>query len=267
MITNHNTNDRPLPTYYVDEEWHSFSMGQMGHGDHSMNVEYYRDFFDKHPVVPFVESEAMYTGLNTLEHNGRREVDAQTTLNAACRAIQTGCCGYGLGVQGVWNAAWDFKELCDEIYIFWGKQDWRTGIDLPIGDYMTNFRGFYEALPWQELEPRKNIITFYNDKTPNDVSMPNAIRSNDAFMPNASALKDCSLIVIYMPDNIPPWIRFLISGLSVGDSYSMQKYNLITDEYIDLASITVSQEGTVILPEVVEVTNVQGWLITLKIMI
>jgi len=259
LITNHNSNNRPLATHYIDESWHSFSMGQLGHGDNDMNVQYYRDFFSEYPEVPYVESEAMYTGLQTLEYNGRRIIDAQMTLNAACRAIQSGCCGYGLGVQGVWNAAWSSKGLSFDRYIFWGMQDWKTGIDLPIGDYMTNLRNFYEKLPWIELEPKKNIITTaYTFNTATYTAISNA------FMATATALTDLSLIVIYIADNVPPWIGYLLIGLAPSDSYSIQKYSLIDDKYIDLEPITISNDGTAELPAVVEAANSQGWLVVLK---
>jgi len=231
--TVHMTNNRPLPDYYVGEEWHDFVLGQMGHGGMSLNVSYYAEFFEKHPNTPYIEGEAMYDGLRSDEYAARRYVSGQMVRNAAYRAMQNGCQGYGYGAQGIWNALWDSEEMDPEsIFAFWGNQDWRTAIDSEVANQMTHFKSFYQSIGWQDLRPR------------NELGARTGVK-------NISANDTLTTIVIYIPDMFSALPQ--IGELSAG-SYLVRLFDTRTGEYVYNETVELVTNGSISFPQIPDST-------------
>ncbi|MFF1571389.1 DUF4038 domain-containing protein [Leifsonia sp. NPDC058292] len=148
-ITAHLTNERPMPADYQDEDWLTFTLSQLGHGDLDMGSAHWRDQKDAHPGKPLVEGESFYEGLISMEPNGRRPVTDTMVRQVAYRAFQSGCCGYTYGAQGCWNGAWDSTEQGST----WGDLPWHEGVELPGGEQMGHLRKFYQSFEWTSLSP------------------------------------------------------------------------------------------------------------------
>lgn len=106
-LTAHLTNERPIAPYYQGEDWLSFTLNQLGHGDFDMSASHYAEHFAQFPDTPVVEGESMYEGLISVEPISRRPVTDTIVRQIAYRAVQSGCCGYTYGAQGCWNGAWN----------------------------------------------------------------------------------------------------------------------------------------------------------------
>ena len=245
LITVHGTNERPLPSYYVGESWYSFSLGQMGHGNTSMNVSNYEDFFKQFPDIPYVEGEAVYDNLLTNEYPGRRQVDDHLVRLAAYRAIQSGCCGYTYGAQGIWNGLWDSLDA-EGIAAYWGTTDWRTSIDSKTPEQLTYMKHFYESLPWHKLKPRRDIFSAY------------AGMDNILYAPNVTATDDLSTIVYHCPD-IYSDLRSTWQLINLPDSvYSIKTFNPRTGVTTDSGTVK-TENGSFIVPPLP--TKSEDWVL------
>ena len=147
--TAHLTNERPIASYYQNEDWLTLTLNQLGHGDHDLNPKHYIDFRAQHPNMPLVEGEALYEGLSSVESVGRRTVTETMVRQVAYRAIQSGCCGYTYGAQGCWNNARDIEDGATT----WGNLPWFEGIDLPGATQLGHLRRFYSDIDWSQLRP------------------------------------------------------------------------------------------------------------------
>lgn len=171
-MTAHATNERPLPTYFVGDDWFDFALNQHGHGDSDTSRSWYAQFFAEHPQIAMVEGESLYEGLTSVEPIARRTVTDTMVRQAAYRAFQSGCCGYTYGAQGGWDGAWDPRPA----ETFWGSMAWYDGVDLPGGHQLGHLRAFYESLPWQLLRPDPSL--FRPDDPINAAFYPPAVTSD-----------------------------------------------------------------------------------------
>lgn len=97
LQTAHYTNERPFAEYYQAEPWFDFTMNQAGHGDFPICAKDYRAHRAKWPDKPFVESEAFYEFLISLEEHGGRVITADMMRRVSYIAMQCGGCGYTYG--------------------------------------------------------------------------------------------------------------------------------------------------------------------------
>ena len=104
------TNERPFASYYQDEDWFDFTMNQAGHGDFPISAKHYREHRKLYPSKPFIESEALYEFVATLEEMGSRICTADMLRRVAYMSIQLGGCGYTYGAQGIWDHVWEKPE-------------------------------------------------------------------------------------------------------------------------------------------------------------
>lgn len=163
LQTCHYTNERPLAHYYQDETWHDFTLNQCGHADLVINQKVYREHLEKYPVKPFIEGEALYDGLITIEDLERREVNTRMVRLAAYTAIQNGACGYTYGAQGCWNAEWDWPSSGG--FTHWGTLPWYVGIEREGANSLKQMRKFYESVEWWKLQPMYNCCQIHNRET------------------------------------------------------------------------------------------------------
>lgn len=180
-MTAHLTNERPMPADFQDEGWLTFTLSQLGHGDLDMGPAHWLDHRDAHPGKPLVEGESFYEGLISVESTARRPVSDTMVRQVAYRAIQSGCCGYSYGAQGIWNGAWDAKTSST----MWGSLPWHEGIDLPGAFQLGHLRRFYESLDWTQLEPAPEVF------------QPNSWTNEVFYPPRVSSNRERTTVVIY----------------------------------------------------------------------
>ncbi|NEN04951.1 DUF4038 domain-containing protein [Diaminobutyricibacter tongyongensis] len=154
-ITAHLTCERPMPAEFQNEEWLTFTLSQLGHGDLDMSSEHWTDHLAAHPGKPLIEGESFYEGLTSVEPNGRRPVTDTMVRQVAYRAFQSGCSGYTYGAQGSWNGAWDSESGKS----MWGDLPWHEGVDLPGAEQMGFLRRFYESVDWTSLSPAPELYS------------------------------------------------------------------------------------------------------------
>ncbi|WP_052226509.1 apiosidase-like domain-containing protein [Microbacterium mangrovi] len=183
-ITAHLTTERPLASYYQDEDWLSFTLNQLGHGDLDMRAHHWADHLAAHPGRPMVEGEAFYEGLRSVEYTGRRVVTDVMVRQVAYRAIQSGCCGYSYGAQGCWNGAWDDAEA----QMMWGELPWYEGVDLAGAGQLGYLRRLYESLNWWELRPAHDLL------------LPSSSINSTFFPPLVTADEERRTILVYFAE-------------------------------------------------------------------
>ena len=154
LETAHYTNERPFADYYQDEDWFDFTLNQAGHGDFPIDVRHFREHRAAHDGKPFVEAEAMYEQVLTLEPNGRRRCTPAMLRRVAYIAMQAGACGYTYGCQGMWRLQWDEPDPAADPGLGFGSYPpWYKGIDFPGAYQMKLMRDFYESVDWAHLRP------------------------------------------------------------------------------------------------------------------
>ena len=244
-MTAHSTNERPLPAYYADEPWFDFALNQHGHGDLDLSPIHYSDFFNAHPGIPMVEGETLYEALTSVEAVGRRTVDDTMVRQAAYRAMQSGCCGFSYGAQGGWNGAWE-KGSFDDV---WGNRAWYEGIDLPGGEQLRHLRGFYERLPWHELQPTADCFE------PGDPL-------NAAFyQPLATADATRAIVVVYFDE------RYRTTGMGgslrglAAPSYTLSWFDPRSGQRSIIDPGRDTQSGTLAVPDPPEMRD---WLLVAR---
>jgi hypothetical protein len=231
--TAHLTAERPIPSYYQDEDWLSCTLNQHGHGDVDPDARHYRSFLAAHPVRPLIEGEAMYEGLTSVEYPGRRTVTDTMVRHSAYRAIQSGCCGYSYGAQGVWNGAWDRDDAAD----MWGDLPWFDGIDLPGADQLGHLRRFFEALEWTALRPDPDCFVTEN------------VFNASLYRPDFSADASRRTVVGFFAETYRlGGGQASLTGLA-DLAHQIQWFDPRSGEYLDIGDGRLPSEGVINLPD------------------
>ena len=232
-LTAHLTAERPIPSYYQDEDWLTFTLNQQGHGDVDAAASHYRAFLADHPARPLVEGESMYEGLTSVEYAGRRTVTDTMVRHSAYRAIQSGCCGYTYGAQGVWNGAWDHGDEAT----MWGDLPWYDGIELPGADQLGHLRRFYEALDWTALRPDPECFVTKN------------VFNASLYRPDFSSDPPRRTVVGFFGET---YRRGGGQGSLVGlggNAYRVQWFDPRTGLFLDIEDVAMPSAGVIQLPD------------------
>lgn len=190
LQTAHYTNERPFADYYQDETWFDFTLNQAGHGDFVISAKDFLEHREKHPNKPFVEGEAMYEFVYTLEENGGRTADAATVRRAAYTAMQCGACGYTYGAQGIWDTVWEkpekpnYKNAFNPLGVTWYE-----AVDGIAAVQMGYMRGFYEKYHFERLRPAGQCYQVKGSEADNGPF--------DMFKPLISASHDMDTVIVY----------------------------------------------------------------------
>jgi len=136
-----------------DEPWMDFTMLQGGHR-HFMKSTQYVNVYRHEPHKPLVESEANYEGFAATNF----VVDADAIRRTAYTAIQSGCCGFSYGAQGLYSGV--LSHSFPGTTAQWGPVlTWDEGLHLSGGAQMRHVRACYESVAWWKLEPRPEALS------------------------------------------------------------------------------------------------------------
>ena len=239
LQTAHYTNERPLPTYYQDDDWYDFTMSQCGHGDYPIEKRTFKKHMEKYPCTPFIESEAMYENIKTLERNGRRRATPEMVRRVAYTAVQCGACGYTYGAQGMWHLQWDEPKEGGFDLGFGSCEPWHKVIDYIGADQMTIMRDFYESVNWPTLKPL-DAGCFVANKEGGLVITFSDEELQEIFMPCVTADDDMSMLVAYYADinRFPVGFRTLVHN-----AYRARWFSPETGEYTLIADDIHPQDG------------------------
>ncbi len=190
LQTAHYTNERPFADYYHDETWFDFTLNQAGHGDYVISARDFLEHRKKHPDKPFIEGEAMYEFVYTLEENGGRTADAAMVRRAAYTAMQCGACGYTYGAQGIWDTVWEKPEKPDHTNAFNPLGvTWYEAVDGIAAVQMGYMRAFYEKYHFESLRPA--AACYQTEGALSDAA------AFDMFRPLVSASPDMGTVIVY----------------------------------------------------------------------
>jgi hypothetical protein len=146
---------------------------EYGQGDHQL--EEWSGEYHATPTMPMIEAETGYE---------KDRGDGYEQRWSAWQSQMSGACGYTYGAYGIWSATWDND---DHWNTFGTHVNWFEAIDFVGGDQMRHVSSFFQAIPWQTLEPAPNAIHWKN--------APTTSRER----PLHKAARDATLIVAYLP--------------------------------------------------------------------
>lgn len=125
------------------QPWYDFILLQGGHGQDGPPVDFYRRIYAEQPNLPVVEGEVTYEGIFGFS-------DAVVRRNAY-KALQSGCCGFTYGAQGLWYPT---QDEADDKFKEWGAtKPWWLAMRLPGAAQLRHLRDLYESADWPALEP------------------------------------------------------------------------------------------------------------------
>jgi hypothetical protein len=225
LQTAHYTNERPFASYYQNESWFDFTLNQAGHGDYPISGKYYRDHRKQFPSKPFIEGEALYEFVFTLEENGGRIANADMLRRAAYISIQCGGCGYTYGAQGIWDTVWEKPREASPFNAFNPHGiTWHEAVEGEGAAQMGYMREFYETVGFAKLRPFMGC--FSSKLSFGDEAL------FGMFNPYITASEDMGVVVLYFTSqtrNLGALIRYLKNRL-----YRAKWFNPRTNEYIPL---------------------------------
>lgn len=193
LQTAHYTNERPFAEYYQEESWFDFTMNQAGHGDFPICAKDFRAHRAKWPDKPFVESEAFYEFLISLEEHGGRMITADMLRRVAYIAIQCGGCGYTYGTfpSPTKKQMEKQKPQSSSTGAFRnGNVPWEDMRESDGVKQLGYMRAFYEQMGFARLRPYMGCLRSQIPFTDDTLF--------GMFNPFITASEDMSTVVMYM---------------------------------------------------------------------
>lgn len=138
------------------QDWHDFWAIQSGHYGMSKiaSKDHYKYFYDLKPTKPILETEADYEDIKC----SNRFNGYEAARISAWKAIQSGCCGYTYGGNGIWACCYNTtdKTFCLGDY---STEPWYMGLDKPASFEMKFLKQFYELIGFEKMFPDYNIVS------------------------------------------------------------------------------------------------------------
>jgi hypothetical protein len=252
LQTAHYTNERPFADYYQGESWFDFTLNQAGHGDYPVSGRYYRDHRKLFPDKPFIEGEALYEFVFTLEENGGRIADADMLRRAAYMSIQCGGCGFTYGAQGIWDTVWE-KPREPGLFNPFNPHGitWHEAVEGEGAVQMGYMREFYERIGFEKLRPFMGCL---NSKLPfTDETL------FGMYNPYITASEDMGVVVLY----------FTSRSMNMGASIKYLKNRPYSAKWFNPRENTYQQIENSVKPlggewEIPKTPGAKDWLLVLS---
>lgn len=239
FIKDHDPYQRAMtvhPWYYSydggqarQQSWCDIVMVQGGHETNfhgGPQQEWYRQIYDHPQPKPLIEGERMYEGI----HGAK----ADLVRRCAYLAMQSGCCGYTYGAQGLWYPTQDEN---DKTFSEWGSPiPWWQAIEQPGGQQMKHLRECYEMLDWWKLRPvdTDQVLDLGKQSTSDEKPLVKADIPSGQFL-------------IYLPTAGAHIDRIQIKGLTPGSGYKRITFNPRTGQHKD-EQLQADATGRIPLP-------------------
>ena len=248
LQTAHATNERPFFDAYYDEEWFDFTLNQAGHGDLPINAHWYRLFRATHSPKPFVEGEAFYEFVSTLEENGTRLCTPDMLRRVAYISMQTGGCGYTYGAQGIWDCVWEKGMPQTDRGFNAFDVTWVEAVDGIGAVQMGYMKRFYMGQRFWELSP-------HDEEEEIHTADPFALKK-----PLALASADGRRWILYYTYDISSWMKPQLHGFNDG-VYRGRWFDPRTGAYLTKEVSAISEGGTLTAPGIPDRSD---WLLVLE---
>ncbi|MCK5469230.1 MAG: glycoside hydrolase family 140 protein [Cyclobacteriaceae bacterium] len=219
LFTYHPTGGSNSAMWFHNDDWLDLNMFQSGHGENNnQNYKITNRIYNLPTTKPVLDGEPCYEDhpINWKAENGW--FDEFESRRAGWWSMLAGACGHTYGNHNVWQM-WQTGR--DPISV--ARTPWQQAIDYPGASQAGYMRSFFEALDWQKLEPKWEIIK----------NGPNTGGKEIL----ASVAKDSSFLLAYIPygNEISIDLSVLSSDILTGNWYNPRNNN-----YIDLGVIKKS---------------------------
>jgi hypothetical protein len=156
-----------------------------------------------------------------------------------------GTCGFSYGVEGIW-------QFNTEEQLFgpspggntWGNVPWEIAYHYSGSRQVGIGKKILENFDWWKMIPDQDLVR-YENKNP--------------FGPYSARIGD-EFIFVYLHQPPARWRQYWVQGIERDQAYYLYYYDPITGDRYDQGSITTSEEGEFMIPEV---PISQDWLLVL----
>ncbi len=153
----HPSDERNSSDDWPDEAWLDFHMFQSGHGKAKDKATYEMNLRNRalQPVKPTLDGEPRYEDhpVRRIPDEGSVWYDAFDVRQAAWWDLLSGSCGHVYGDHNIWQF-YDGKRAP----ITLARTPWREALKHEGSVQMGHLRRFFEALPWQTLQPDDSVL-------------------------------------------------------------------------------------------------------------
>ncbi len=220
LITYHSMGGSNAAMWFHNEKWLDLNMFQSGHSKlNNLNFKITNRIYNLENTKPVLDGEPCYEDhpINWKSENGWF-MDFESR-RAGWWSMLAGACGHTYGDHNIWQMWQEGRVPISE-----ARTPWKQALDYP-GSFQAGYmKLFFEALSWQKLEPKWEIILNEPDTTGGNIL--------------ASVAKDNSFLVAYTP-----YGNDVIIDLSIlkSDDITTSWYDPRNNSYIDLGAIEKSE--------------------------
>ena len=158
LITFHPRGPGLSSDYFHEAEWLDFHMFQSSHAGHDHDNGLFAEHdYELNPVKPTLDGEPRYeqipVGFYFKDLNRMDRFDDYDARQAAYWSVLAGACGHTYGHNSVW-------QMYDKgrAPIIGANVPWHEALDHPGAFQMTHLRTLFEARPFSQLIPSKDLI-------------------------------------------------------------------------------------------------------------
>jgi hypothetical protein len=154
LFTYHPQGGSNSAMWFHNDEWLDFNMFQSGHGEfNNQNYKITNRIYNLPKTKPVLDGEPCYEDhpINWKAENGWfNDFDSR---RAGWWSMLGGACGHTYGNHNIWQM-W----LPDREPISGARTPWKQSLDHPGAFQAGYMRSFFEALSWQQLKPRFELV-------------------------------------------------------------------------------------------------------------
>ncbi|MCG8309571.1 MAG: glycoside hydrolase family 140 protein [Cytophagales bacterium] len=216
LFTYHPQGGSNSAMWFHNDEWLDFNMFQSGHGEvNNQNYKITNHIYNLPKTKPVLDGEPCYEDhpVNWKEENGW--FDEFDSRRAGWWSMLAGACGHTYGNHNVWQM-W----LTGRNSVLAARTLWKASVDYPGAFQAGYMRSFFEALDWQKLVPKPDLVK--NGPNTNGREILAAIASDHTF------------VVAYSPYGM----NFSLDlGMLSADRLVASWYNPRNNNYVNLGEL------------------------------
>jgi hypothetical protein len=257
---NHPQGAHGVPFAYTDEapfdyakqldstDWNTFFPLQSGHTtsltdlvDSGIAVRrhFYKSYYDKEKITPFVETEHNYEDLGKIPYENARA--------AAWVAVQHGSAGYTYGAEGIWANCYSTAGNTGWQNAVYNQEPWYMGLNKPGSYEMTYLRRFYEFVNFHNLSP------CFDNEAYSDIEATDRL--------SYSKSDDSGTHVVYLSNTGRTESFCQLKTLNINQKYTAAWYNPRTGKFLDIQKNISSSDGIYQIPDK---PNSEDWVYLLS---
>ncbi len=223
LMTYHPQGGHNSSEWFHQDEWLDFNFFQSGHGPRdAANYEFTLRNRALLPVKPTIDGEPRYEDHPVRFRPGEYGwFDDFDIRQAGYWSMFSGSCGHTYGNHNIWQMWQEGRSP-----VSWARTEWRRALDHSGAFQVGYMRKFFEAFPWQQLEPDQSLILNFNP------------RGGEYQM--AMISRDDQLMIAYTPAGKPLQLDL---GRLEGDQLVAYWYNPRDGRFFDKTEVKTGFRG------------------------